>query len=197
MRNLILFILVLSGSLVNAQFYSDSAYKDVTAYVELENAITDTGSVKKLILKRKKYTSIPKEVFNMVEFEYLDLSKNKIDSISPKIGGLKNLEVLILSRNKFTKLPPELYELENLKVLNLSANNLDSLPSNIDKLKEIEELNLWNSGVSKLPTGIEHIKTLKLVDMRGVLLNYSEQEELFDLLPNVKLYLSPPCNCGF
>ena len=44
---------------------------------------------------------------------------------------------------------------------------------------------------------IDEVKTLKVIDMRGILLNFEMQEELLELLPKVKLYLSPPCNCTF
>ena len=64
-------------------------------------------------------------------------------------------------------------------------------------MSRLEELNLWNTSVDNLPFDIDDIKTLKVIDMRGILLNFEMQEELLELLPKVKLYLSPPCNCTF
>mgnify|MGYP001242614168 FL=1 len=196
-KGFFIFFSLITYSVFSQKLYSDSAYKNVTPHVNLSDAILDTGNVLKLILKKKKLTSFPLEILKMNELEYLDLSKNKIDSIPTEIRNLKNLRVLILSKNKITKIPPELYELKNLKVLNLSSNNISALPQGIKGLSKLEELNLWNTGVDNLPNDIDEVKTLKVIDMRGILLNFEMQEELLDLLPNVKLYLSAPCNCTF
>ena len=50
---------------------------------------------------------------------------------------------------------------------------------------------------SQIIVWTDEVSTLKVVDMRGVLLSFEIQEELLEALPKVKLYLSPPCNCGF
>ena len=192
-----LLILVFTSSFSQQKLYSDSAYKKVAPYVDLQEAVADTGNVTKLILKKKKYTKIPSEIFNMIELEYLDLSKNKIDTLPADLGKLKNLRVLILGKNKLSVIPLELYQLEKLKILDLSSNDISELPEGLSKLKALEELNLWNTSVDKLPEDIMHNDALKLVDMRGILLNYEAQEEVYELLPNVKVYMSPPCNCSF
>ncbi|MAS51576.1 MAG: hypothetical protein CMD20_00080 [Flavobacteriales bacterium] len=193
----LVFFAFISINVFSQKLYSDSAYKHVAPYLKLSDAIADTGNVEKLILKKKKLTSIPKEVFNMTELEYLDLSKNKIDSIPKEIVNLKNLRVLILAKNKITKIPIELYSLKKLKILDVSSNDISKLPRGIKELSRLEELNLWNTSVDDLPFDIDSIKTLRVIDMRGILLNFEMQEELLELLPKVKLYLSPPCNCSF
>jgi len=196
-KSLLIFLAFISVNVFSQKLYSDSAYKHVTPYLKLSDAIADTGNIEKLILKKKRFTSIPKEIFNMTELEYLDLSKNKIDSIPKEIGNLKNLRVLILSKNKIKKIPLELYTLKKLKILDVSSNDISLLPRGIIGLSKLEELNLWNTSVDDLPFDIDQVKTLKVVDMRGILLNFEMQEELLELLPKVKLYLSAPCNCTF
>ncbi len=191
------FLAFISFNLFSQSLYSDSAYKYVSPHIKLSDAISDTGNVTKLILKKKKLKSIPKEVLNMSELEYLDLSKNKIDSIPKQITNLKSLRVLILSKNRIKKIPVELYALKKLKILDISSNDITKLPRGIKGLSILEELNLWNTGVDDLPFDIDSIKTLKVIDMRGILLNFEMQQELLELLPKVKLYLSPPCNCSF
>lgn len=196
------YIIIIASLLIsfgaNAQkLYSDSAYKNVVPHVKLAEAIEDTGNVEKLILKKQRFTSFPKEILQMRELEYLDLSRNKIDSIPAAISNLKNLRVLIISRNKLKSIPKEIYSLKKLKILDISANDISELPQGVEGLVKLEELNLWNTSVDELPMDIDEIKTLKVVDMRGVLLNYDSQDALFELLPNIKLYTSPPCNCSF
>ncbi len=189
--------LIFSIDGISQKLYSDSAFKNIKAHVKLFEAVADTNKVIKLILKKKRLTSIPKEIFTLQDLEYLDLSKNKLDSIPNDIVKLKKLKVLILSRNQIKKISKEIYKLTELKILNISSNDITKLPKGIRTLSKLEELNIWNTSVDNLPNDIEKIKTLKVVDMRGILLNYETQEELFDLLPNVKLYMSPPCNCSF
>tara|TARA_Y100000589_G_scaffold262387_1_gene252661 strand:- start:286 stop:882 length:597 start_codon:yes stop_codon:yes gene_type:complete len=196
-KTLVVFFLFVSLNTFSQKLYSDSAYKRVVPYNNLFDAISDTGSVIKLILKKKKLLSFPREIFNMIELEYLDLSKNKIDSIPEEIENLKNLRVLILSKNKLKKIPAELYKLKKLKILDLSSNDISKLPKGIKDLNQLEELNLWNTSVDNLPIDIDKVNTLRLVDMRGVLLSFEIQEELLETLPKVKLFLSPPCNCSF
>lgn len=196
-HSIAIYFILFSINVFSQKLYSDSAYKTVTPYVKLSDAISDTGEVTKLILKKKKLTSIPKEIFQMIELEYLDLSKNKIDSISREIINLKNLRVLILAKNKINKIPIELYHLKELKFLDVSSNDISIFPKGIKGLSKLEELNLWNTNIDNLPFDIDEVSTLRVIDIRGVLLSFETQEELLDLLPKVKLYLSPPCNCGF
>ena len=194
---MVVFFVFISFNVFSQKLFSDSAYKNVVPYIKLTEAISDTGNVTKLILKKKKFTSIPKEIFKMTELEYLDLSKNKIDSIPKEIVNLKNLRVLIISKNKIKKVPKELYTLKKLKILDVSSNDISKLPKGIKGLSKLEELNLWNTSVDNLPFDIDEVKTLKVVDMRGILLNFEMQEDLIELLPKVKIYLNPPCNCSF
>jgi len=194
---LVIIFLFFSVNIFSQKLYSDSAYKRIAPCVKMSEAIADSGGVTKLILKKKKLISIPREIFKMTELEYLDLSKNKSDSIPKEIANLKNLRVLILSKNKVKKIPVELYGLKKLKILDLSSNDISKLPKGIKGLLQLEELNLWNTSIDNLPYDIDEVKTLKVIDMRGILLNFEMQEELLELLPKVKLYLSPPCNCTF
>ena len=193
-----LLILFLFASQVGvSQLYSDSAYKKVIVHNDLQEALVDSLSVKKLILKRDKLTIFPMDILKLTELEYLDLSSNKLDSLPPEINQLKNLRVLILTRNSFLRFPKEIFELQYLKILKIGGNEFETIPRGIDSLKVIEEIDLWNTSINDLPLGIENVTSLKRLDLRGILLNYEKQEEIFELLPKVKVYMSPACNCGF
>ena len=41
------------------------------------------------------------------------------------------------------------------------------------------------------------LQQLKEIDLRGISMNPTQQQQILDLLPNVKILLSAPCNCGF
>lgn len=192
---LILFFFI--SQVAISQLYSDSAYKNVTVHNNLQEALIDSGSVRKLILKREKLTVFPMDILKLTELEYLDLSSNKLDSIPPEINQLKNLRVLILTRNSLLKFPKEIFALKYLKVLKIGGNEFETIPRGIDSLKVIEEIDFWNTSISDLPLGIENVKSLKRLDLRGILLNYEKQADIFELLPKVKVYMSPACNCGF
>lgn len=199
MKNLLFVFALLTVTLASkAQHYGDSLYQRLAPITNLEDAQLDTGNVIKLVLKRNKFTSIPASIFNFTEIEYLDLSKNRIDTISDDIAKLTNLRVLNLSKNKITTIPPAIYKLKKLESLIIGGNEFSILPSGIDSLQSLVEISLWNTNVDILPFGIEKIKTLRVIDMRGILMNPPQQDEIYDLLPeDIKIYLSPPCNCSF
>ena len=60
-----------------------------------------------------------------------------------------------------------------------------------------EILDLWNTNVTNLPEQITRLEKLKEIDLRGISMNPTQQQQILDLLPNVKILLSAPCNCGF
>ena len=68
---LILFFFI--SQVAISQLYSDSAYKNVTVHNNLQEALIDSGSVRKLILKREKLTVFPMDILKLTELEYLDL----------------------------------------------------------------------------------------------------------------------------
>ncbi len=70
--------------------------------------------------------SIPPELGDLSNLEYLSLWKNQLNgSIPPELGGLSNLEILSLGRNALAgEIPPELANLSGLTALNLGYNML-------------------------------------------------------------------------
>lgn len=185
------------GTLSAQESYADSVYKDVTAFKSIKAALENPDEVIKLVLKRDRLDSIPPSIYQFKNLEYLDLSSNRIDSIPDEITQLKNLKVLSLRRNKINAIPKSIYELKELRVLDLGANNFDYMPKGIDNLSFLRELDLWNTGMTTIPIGLEDIKPLWLLDLRGISLNFEQQEEIYELMPEVKIFMSPPCNCSF
>lgn len=181
----------------NAQNNELLDIKSLTELKAEENLSKANAQTIKLSLKKQKLKTIPTEVYDFVDLQYLDLSKNNIDSISPHIKNLKNLQVLYLNKNKIYSIPAELYELSNLKIISLNSNDVNYISPSIQKLLQLEILDLWNTNVTSLPEQITRLEKLKEIDLRGISMNPTQQQQILDLLPNVKILLSAPCNCGF
>jgi Leucine-rich repeat (LRR) protein len=196
-KTIIYLLLILTSFQVKAQLLPLYQLNNETSYTSLEEAKKDSSKVFKLTLKRKKFKTIPAEIWNMTNLQYLDLSKNKIDSIPPQIKNLKNLQVLILSKNKISNLPEEFYQLKNLKVIRIGSNDVGYLSKQVRDFKKLEELDLWNTNVSELPFELSKLPKLKLLDLRGILLNVERQEDILELYSETKVLMSLPCNCSF
>ncbi len=171
-------------------------YKKVTTLDNLKINPDDSAAVVKLVLKGKKMTQIPKEIFRLSNLEYLDLSGNKIDSLPKAIGQLKNLKVLILEGNKMEALPEEMYLLKNLQVLRLGKNNIYYMSSKIGQLDQLTILDLWNNNVAEFPDEISNLQHLKVLDLRSVSMNEDQQYQIIKLLPNTKVLMDVSCNCN-
>ena len=195
-KNIICILLLISFP-SKAQLVPLYQLKNQKACVSLKEAKNDFEKVIKLRLKRKKIKTIPNEIWNMKNLQFLDLSRNQIDSIPPQIKNLKNLQILILSKNKIKNLPEEFYQLKNLKVIRIGSNNIEYLSDKVRNFKQLEELDLWNTNISDLPFELSKIKTLKLLDLRGILLNVEKQEDILELYSETKVLMSYPCNCSF
>ena len=191
----ILFILISFSS--KAQLLPLYQLKNQKPCMSLKDVKNDYEKIIKLSLRRKKIKIIPNEIWNMTNLQFLDLSRNKIDSIPPQIKNLKNLQVLILSKNKINNLPKEFYQLKNLKVIRIGSNDIEHLSNKIRNFQKLEELDLWNTNVSDLPFELSKILTLKLLDLRGILLNIEQQEDILELYSETKVLMSHPCNCSF
>jgi len=197
-RNKIAIVIVFLAQIVFAQ-EQDSitySYKKIATYDNLKLNSEDPESVVKLVLKGKKYTQVPKEIFKFTKLEYLDLSGNKIDSIPKEIGQLKNLKVLILEGNKLEALPEEIYQLKNLQVLRLGRNSIYYMSSKIDHLENLVILDLWDNNVAEFPEEISELKYLRILDLRSVSMNDEQQYQLIKLLPNAKVLMDVSCNCN-
>lgn len=197
MRRLLTLLIILFTLASNAQLLSEDELKNQPSFTSLEEAKNDSLGVVKLVLRKKRLKSIPKEIWSMTNLQYLDLSKNKIDSIPPQIKNLTKLQVIILSKNKISELPEEFYQLKNLKIIRIGSNDVGYLSKQVSNFTELKELDLWNTNVGTLPFELSQLKKLELLDLRGILLNVERQEDILEMFSEVKVLLSPPCNCSF
>ena len=194
------FFIVLFFSLLlswSSAFGRDKDLNDsLPVYSNLAAASDNPVLVLQLVLRKEKYTSFPKEIWEFSNLEFLDLSKNKLDSIPKKINLLKNLRVLKLSKNDISSIPPELYELNNLEILVLSDNEMAYISPKVKKLVRLRKLDLWRTNVAVFPDEMSELAHLKIVDLRGVSLNRKQQDAASEVMPQAKVLFSPPCNCN-
>ncbi|MGL4597972.1 MAG: leucine-rich repeat domain-containing protein [Bacteroidia bacterium] len=173
------------------------ALDTVREFTSIEEAMKNPEQVIRLSLRKQRLKTIPKEVYLFPNLQYLDLSKNQIEEVSDSIGMLTNLQVLILSKNKIQGLPRELGDLYNLRILNINQNELMALPPQIGKLKKLEILDLWSNNLSMFPEELKQLSgSLKVLDLRVILINQDQQNHIRAMLPSTTIYFSPPCKCN-
>ncbi|MDQ3108636.1 MAG: leucine-rich repeat domain-containing protein [Bacteroidota bacterium] len=166
-------------------------------FTDLAEAMKHPEKVTKLTLRKMKLKQFPKEIWSFPNLQYLDLSKNQITEFPDTLSQLKNLQVLHLSKNKIEGLPREIGDLQNLVILDINNNELTMLPPQIGKLKKLKYLDLWNNSISIFPEELNGIaETLKVLDLRVILINYDAQDRIRKLLPKTTIYMDAPCHCN-
>ena len=122
-----------------------------------------------------------KPIAKLDQLESLQLQSNHIKDLKP-LSGLIQLERLNLSKNNITNIGP-LKKLINLQRLNLINNNISDL-SAVSEMTELRWLGLNFNKVSNIEplVGLKKLKVVMLTNNVG--LDYSDVEELRELLPN-------------
>ena len=106
-------------------------------YKDLEEAVQNKEHVYKLNLSRKKLDSLPNNLFQLKNLEYLDLSKNRLDHIPKELKVLQNLEHINLSKNNFIDFPEILTELTQLQEIIINNNKITTIPKQIKYLNSL------------------------------------------------------------
>lgn len=141
-------------------------------FYSLEEALKQPEKVKRLILKRKKLESIPKEILH-----------------------LQDLEELNLTGNRLSILPKEILKLKKLKKLNLSRNRFQEFPEILVEMYWLQYLDLWDNEIENVALGVESMKALKELELRGIQLPQQRIDSIQALLPQAKVFFSDPCDC--
>lgn len=172
--------------------YVRPAYK---VFRSMSAALAQPDSVFILELKGEKLDSFPEGLDKFPNLMVLDLSRNKIRKIPPSIAHLTGLIELNLSSNKLTHLPPEIGSLTSLRKLSLNRNAITNLPAAIGKLQELRVLELWDNELATLPDEMRQLPKLATLELRGILFSDEQQKRFRELLPGVRIYMSPACDC--
>ncbi|EAU91184.1 leucine Rich Repeat domain-containing protein [Coprinopsis cinerea okayama7 len=117
--------------------------------------------------------------------KYLSLADNALTFIPPEpLAYLTSVTHLDLSSNLLVSVPPGLGTLFNLISLNLSDNMIDSVLGIYLNLGSILSLNLSHNRLESL-CGLERLRALERVDLRGNLIEESEEVGRLATLPNI------------
>ena len=197
MRTVLIAISMLVSSLVHGQNWTlDALETEIYQYTTLEEALAaPKDSVYSLKLKERLRT-VPPEVFQFPNLQWLDLSENRLREIPPEIGLLKKLKKLILEKNKIEALPPEIGQLEDLRELIINRNELETLPDEIGNLEKLRYIDMWSNNITGLPPTMDKMYALQEVDLRVIVFTEKEQEDIKAILQNVTLKMDEHCNCG-
>jgi Leucine-rich repeat (LRR) protein len=117
--------------------------------------------------------------------KHLSLADNALTFIpSEPLAHLTSVTHLDLSSNLLVSVPPALGALFNLISLNLSDNMIDSVLGIYLNLGSILSLNLSSNRLESL-CGLERLRGLERVDLRGNLIDESEEVGRLATLPNI------------
>ena len=153
--------------------------------------------VTRLDLTKQKLSKVPEEIKAYKDLVELRLDKNRIVSIPSWISELSKLELFSAERNKIDEFPLAILTLDKLRHVYLGDNLISDIPINIDHLGNLEWLGLWSNLIRNFPASLSNIQNLKTLDLLHNDMTYLEQTWLRELLPDVALEMSEPCNCMF
>jgi internalin A len=112
-------------------------------------------------LARKGIKSLPAEIGQLRNLEWLNLSANQLTSVPKELGQLTSLTGLWMGVNQLTSVPKELGQLTNLERLSLYENRLTSVPKELGQLTNIERLYLYNNQLTSVPKELGKLKNLE------------------------------------
>ena len=114
----------------------------------LNKAIQNSGSVKKLDLINQNFSDLPTDIGNLSKLTHLHLNLNNLSYLPNSFSNLSELTDLNLNNNKFAKFPEQIFSLKKLESLSLINNQIDSISSKISTLENLKYLNLANNNIS-------------------------------------------------
>lgn len=163
------------------------------AFTEIPAEIAGLEKLEDLWIVEGAIAAIPDEIWSITSLRTLGLSNNRLTgTIPPEIGNLVNLEWLDLSDrpgrdgdNQLTgPIPPEIGNLTKLTRLDLSENRLSgSIPVEIGQLGELESLWLFGNRLSgEIPAELGNLGSLVDLDLNDNLLGGSIPSELGNLV---------------
>lgn len=192
----LMIIVVLFASTASAQLLDAVALDSMRTFRSLERALTNPDQVYRLDLSGQKLKEVPEGVFQLKNLNALDLSNNKLKELPERLQELRYLQEFRASRNKLTEMPKSFCRLTHLKRLDLSRNALSVLPKCVGAFKELVSLDLWDNDLADFPEEMAEMRALRFLDLRAIQFDEPEMEHLQELMPQVKIFFSQPCNCG-
>ena len=149
---------------------NNTGWLDTNTPCSWYGVLCSAGHVRQLILDHNQLAgSIPPELGNMTDLQYLLLYTNQLSgSIPPELGNMTNLLSLQLFRNQLAgSIPPELGNMTNLTWLYLSSNQLSgSIPAELGNLINLQSLGLdFNQLSGSIPPELGNLTDLQFLGL--------------------------------
>lgn len=190
------FVAIILSFACNSQIITYNQLDTMKMHKSIESALKQPSEVYRLDLSKEKLKEFPNEILQFTNLNELILDKNKLKSIPREINEFEYLQRLSIFSNKLTDIS-FITGLPNLVTLDLSENYIVAIPDSIYNLSRLEELILQMNIISYFPETLEELDSLKVLNLLDNDMNYIEQDFLIDLLPNIDIKFSTPCNCDF
>lgn len=178
-----------------AQLLDSLSLDTMQEIISISEAMKNPDAVIKLVLRKQHLKSFPKEILRFKNLQYLDISKNSITELPDSIFLLTQLQYFACSKTGLKRIPKEIGKLSNLLYLNLNQNDLELLPPQIGNLEKLEILDLWSNNLDEFPSSLSNLKALQVLDLRNILISDEVQNNINNMLPRAKVYMSPSCKC--
>uniref|UniRef100_A0A8D0DFW4 Multifunctional ROCO family signaling regulator 1 n=1 Tax=Sander lucioperca TaxID=283035 RepID=A0A8D0DFW4_SANLU len=120
-----------------------------------------------LVLRRNKFTAVPRAVFELGQLLELDMSHNCLRSLSEGVGQLKMLKKLCISHNRIQSLPAQIGALQSLEELDVSFNDLRDFPRSFCGLAKLRTLDADHNKLNAFPAEILALGELEELDCSG------------------------------
>lgn len=145
--------------------------------------------MRKLILCGNNLRSLPSQVADLYNLEYLDISRNPLkvkdvddsNCLPLEMRLLKNLTYLSVSECNLRYIPTTVWLCISLKILDLSRNKIGLLVPDIGNLQNLVHLNLSQCNLTTLPGEIGFC-----TDLAEIVLMANQVESLPDSLKDCK-----------
>lgn len=164
---------------------------------EALGAMSNGELVLAIDLSRNRLKTLPEELLQFRDLRYLLLNRNRLRDLPGWLPQLRQLQALILDHNRFDNVPEVLLSMPQMEQLSIGENYLRGIPLDIDHMRGLQYLSLWGNVLASFPASLGDLPDLKVLDLLHNEMTVDEQEMLRELLPEVQLNMSQPCNCRF
>ncbi|KAM4527728.1 malignant fibrous histiocytoma-amplified sequence 1 homolog [Odontesthes bonariensis] len=135
---------------------------------ELPHELGSTlNNLRILVLRRNKFTTVPRVVFELGLLVELDMSHNCLRSLSEGVGQLRGLKKLCVSHNKIQSLPAQIGSLQSLEELDISFNDLRDFSRSFSGLSKLRTLDADHNKLNQFPPEILGLCELEELDLSG------------------------------
>jgi len=167
--------------LVNMKDGSPDAIQEILAKIEnINNSIGRIPNNAKIVSLDNSKQSSP--IILPTEVEKFSCINCKIKDFPYWLNNYKNLTTIILSKNNIKSFV--IPKMHSLKYLDLSQNKVKKIEGDFGDTPNLEYLFLTDMNLKTLPTSVIKLSKLKILDIRGNSIPFSEIKNLIQSMPN-------------